>query len=424
MIKISGVLQDGQGRPIRGSLMLRSKRTTSEVIEGSYVYTETMNGQYEFELQPCEYDVFLITNSNPAQHLGSLDLYTDSPDGSLNDYLVMPSVNEVTPEILRQIQHVLETFDTSKFVKNSGDTMTGQLVLSNDGLKINYPNNNSMALRTSGDSFECSFFDSKKNQWQSKLIYNTKTNSWNYPSVTDVLINDQAVLKTGDFGIGALVGAPLSDPDERLPSGFYATKTSAFPDLSGNHSATLVVYGTNHANFRLEFLNVVVSQQPEILVRCDTPTKKTSWQRVYTTANVTVDGNGNLKSASPIVRLFSDENIAAVDGYTQAGCCLVNELADGVTAKRVQVGHYEVYNSLGFAQEGWTITLPEDANGNKKITVEYSVDENNVIIVKTYTLKFDPKLCKIVPGDPIDIPVGRWIDLRLEMPAQNSESID
>ena len=70
---------------------------------------------------------------------------------------------------------------------------------------------------------------------------------------------------------------------------------------------------------------------------------------------------------------------------------------------------------MGFAKDGWYITLPEDANGNKKFFAEYSFNDG-VITVKTYTRKFSTKSCEIVAGDPIDITDGRWIDLRLEMP--------
>ena len=71
--------------------------------------------------------------------------------------------------------------------------------------------------------------------------------------------------------------------------------------------------------------------------------------------------------------------------------------------------------SLGFAKEGWYITLPEDANGNKKFIAEYSVDENNIITIKTYTKKFDTNRGETVAGDPIVIMKGRWIDVRLDM---------
>lgn len=140
------------------------------------------------------------------------------------------------------------------------------------------------------------------------------------------------------------------------------------------------------------------------------------WIEQITTANSTVDSNGFLKKASPILRLFANEAIEEIDGFKKSGCALINDLATGVTAKRIDVGHYEIHGSLGFAKEGWHITLPEDANGNKKFFAEYSTDENNIITVKTFTKKFDFERCEIVAGEPVDISAGRWVDLRLEMP--------
>lgn len=231
-------------------------------------------------------------------------------------------------------------------------------------------------------------------------------------------------IKEGDYGIGSLTGAPITNPDDRLLSGWYATRTSSFPNLSGNDSATLAVYGSSNKLFYVEQLYIVASKTPKILTRCVTIDGKQVWYETITTANSTVDSNGFYKKASPIVRLFGSENINPVEGFTQSGCGLANSLATGVTAKRIEVGHYEIHGSLGFAKEGWYITLPEDANGNKKFFAEYSVDDNNVITVKTYTRKFSTKLCEIVAGDPIDITNGRWIDLRLEMPEVISSELD
>ena len=230
-------------------------------------------------------------------------------------------------------------------------------------------------------------------------------------------------IKQGDYGIGSQIGAPITNPDDRLLSGWYGTRTSSFPDLSGNDSATLAVYGSSNKLFYVEQLYIVVSKTPKILTRCVTIDGKQVWYETITTANSTVDSNGFYKKASPIMRLFGTENINPVDGFTQSGCGLVNSLATGVTAKRVDVGHYEIHGSLGFAQEGWYITLPEDANGNKKFFAEYSFNDG-VITVKTYTRKFSTKLCEIVAGDPIDITDGRWIDLRLEMSEVTASELD
>ena len=310
------------------------------------------------------------------------------------------------------------TIDTSTLVKKTGDTMSGQLILSKNGLKINYDNKNIMALITADDNYSHVFYDAEKKQWLSKLVYNSTTNSWSFQHIDDVVINNKSVLKTGDYGIGALTGAQLENPDVALLGGCYATRTTSFPELQTNRndSASLIVFPAFTKGWYVEKLAVVCSKTPRIYYRCATPEGKQSWYESITTANSTVDSNGFYKKASPIMRLFGGENINLADGFTQSGCGLVNDLAQGVFAKRIDVGHYEIHGSLGFAKEGWYITLPEDANGNKKFFAEYSVDDNNVITVKTYTKKFSTKLCEIVAGDPIDITDGRWIDLRLDMP--------
>ncbi|OTQ80516.1 hypothetical protein B6D23_01735 [Gilliamella sp. N-W3] len=83
-------------------------------------------------------------------------------------------------------------------VKKTGDTMTGQLILSKNGLKINYDNKNIMALIASDDNYSHVFYNAEKKQWLSKLIYNSTTNSWNFQYIDDVAINGKSVLKNGD----------------------------------------------------------------------------------------------------------------------------------------------------------------------------------------------------------------------------------
>ncbi|WP_294884755.1 phage tail protein, partial [uncultured Gilliamella sp.] len=94
-------------------------------------------------------------------------------------------------------------------VKRAGDTMTGQLTLSNKGLKINNDNNDSMTLMTSGDSYSHAFYNAKTKRSESKLDYDSTENIWRFQNVKDVTINDKSVLKAGDYGIGAKAGAPL-----------------------------------------------------------------------------------------------------------------------------------------------------------------------------------------------------------------------
>ena len=118
-----------------------------------------------------------------------------------------------------------------------------------------------------------------------------------------------------------------------------------------------------------------------------------------------VDANGFIKKASPIVGLFADKIELNDEAEEQ-----------DVTFERLGIGDYLVKGSLGFAQEGWYIEMPKDANGNVLVAVVYKQLPNNDISVKTYAKKFDEETGDILPNldKPRDIPETRWIDLRLE----------
>lgn len=127
--------------------------------------------------------------------------------------------------------------------------------------------------------------------------------------------------------------------------------------------------------------------------------------------NATKDANGFLKGASPVVDLYNDK-IELNYGATQQG---------GITFKKLDVGDYLVKGSLGFAEEGWYIETPKDANGNVLVAVVYEQLANNDLSIKTYAKRFDDETGDIVANllKPRDIPVGRFISLRLhELPKE------
>lgn len=139
------------------------------------------------------------------------------------------------------------------------------------------------------------------------------------------------------------------------------------------------------------------------------------------TKNTTVDSNGFIKSASPIYRLCNTDaskpDGVENDDFVIAGYGSANGEARGVSAARISEGIYQVNGSLGLSSDGWTIEVPQDVNGNRLLFVETEVSNEGRITIKTYKRKFDVESAMIIAGDPMDIPAGRWIDLRLEMPA-------
>ena len=129
-----------------------------------------------------------------------------------------------------------------------------------------------------------------------------------------------------------------------------------------------------------------------------------AWQEYITTVNTQVDPNGFIKKASPIVSLYADK-IEPNDEAAQ----------QSITFEKLGVGDYLVKGSTGFAQEGWYIEMPKDANGNVLVAVVYEQLDNNDISVKTYDYMLNKK-GRIVPDleTPLDIPEARWIDIRLQ----------
>ena len=139
----------------------------------------------------------------------------------------------------------------------------------------------------------------------------------------------------------------------------------------------------------------------------------TPWREIWHTGNTTVDANGFVKKASPIVQLYADKIEINDEAKLQS-----------ISFEKVGVGDYLVTGSLGFALEGWYIEMPKDANGNVLVAVVYEQLSNNDISVKTYAKKFDEETGDVVPNlsKPRDIPESRWITLRLqELPKPEQE---
>ncbi|AIL75967.1 hypothetical protein IX88_12380 [Acinetobacter baumannii] len=127
-----------------------------------------------------------------------------------------------------------------------------------------------------------------------------------------------------------------------------------------------------------------------------------------TSSNTTVDANGFLKNASPVVKLFADKIEPNEEAAEQP-----------LSFEKPGIGHYLVKGSSGFAKEGWWIEIPTDTHGNKICAVEYQTLENGDLEIKTYKKKMNEEGDIVANLDaPIDIPNNangepRWIDIRL-----------
>ncbi|ECC6922535.1 phage tail protein, partial [Salmonella enterica] len=102
---ISGTLKDGAGQPIAGcTIQLKALNTTSAVIRTTTARVGATAGEYRIEALPARYEVTLAVEDYPPQKVGAIDVYADSPDGSLNDFLTAAKVEYLTPDVMNQFK--------------------------------------------------------------------------------------------------------------------------------------------------------------------------------------------------------------------------------------------------------------------------------------------------------------------------------
>lgn len=222
------------------------------------------------------------------------------------------------------------------------------------------------------------------------------------------------VMEVGAFGIG-VDEIPILPYASDSPSSLdaYNFKNGVVCQFSDNVNAFTMA---NSGPWKSQIgLHPAVGQ---LLFRQANASGFMPWQTVYSTKNTAVDANGFIKSASPIVQLYADKIELNEEAKEQE-----------ITFEKLGTGDYLIKESSGFAQEGWYIETPKDANGNVLFSVIYENLENGDISVKTYKKKLDLETASIVADldNPVDITENRWIDLRLqELPQpeiEGSESI-
>ena len=236
-----------------------------------------------------------------------------------------------------------------------------------------------------------------------------------------------AVMRQGDWGVARLTDDVL--PIETLP-----LSTGLFPncsffrvqggDATGHGAGVGQAVGLSAGTYLMQYMtmgnttnahafvypmNLQHSVYHGTLSLNNGSTTVKRFFKFYDDANTTVDANGFIKVASPIVKLFSDHIELNEEANEQQ-----------IAFERVNVGHYLIKGSSGFATDSWWFNVPVDSNGNKIVASTHKALADGTLEIKTFKRKFDIETATIVPdlGQPIDIPSSsngeqRWIDIRL-----------
>lgn len=467
MALISDILRGPYGDPQSNVIItMRAKETSARVlVSNSSAAITAADGKYSMQVFPGQYEVLVSTLGK----IGEIQVFSDSKDGTLNDFLLAPGEDELTPAVVQTVDTMradaaksaaaakVSEQNSADNVKpvvaagfGSGPIHTADAFSKDNKSSIqrytvataNRPGNVSgavMSMPVDGVP-SCTYFAiaAGRQSWiGSSTTASPGVVTWSrlFSDVDKPMVEDIPNLKDwgltkavtaavrGDFGRqmksrrGYVATDPLGNPFKDTGTYFLDTRswavTQAETDESYRTVQTCFGYGANG------------NQLGKIAVRGWTGSAFTPWLWMWSEANTTVDSNGFIKKASPIVKLFRD------------GSCELNDESQGVTTERVSDGVYRVSGTLGFnADAEWGgpdggIEVPLDRNKQPLIWVDYEVEPTGDLLIKTYhrTHPTAPAFARnevlgYDEGMPIDIAEGRWVDLRVEMPTAEEPEPD
>ncbi|EAN8292393.1 phage tail protein [Salmonella enterica subsp. enterica serovar Montevideo] len=248
-------------------------------------------------------------------------------------------------------------------------------------------------------------------------------------------LNSGDIMTVGAFGIGAKDGAYAFEVNDfgavqvaMSGSGLRTYRNNGFLDDGdqsiAQYSPTIWV-GTGDT---WSSLSLPYSHAGKIAVASGSESAGRMVVRLlWDNNNTVVDGNGFIKQASPVVRIFSD------GGYE------TNDESEGVVVTRIQTGEYLIEGCTGLnADAAWGgidggFEIPVDRNKQPRIWLDYKVNADGSILVRTFHRVHPsaPTFAQnrigntdndgvftetVADGEPVDIPADSFVSVRVEMP--------
>ncbi|MGQ0979452.1 phage tail fiber protein [Acinetobacter baumannii] len=212
------------------------------------------------------------------------------------------------------------------------------------------------------------------------------------------------LMEVGAYGLGGL-SRLVTQPNDVKQSGLFHT----FNDINMPYCAFLNIMHSEQDAYQWQIgVPMGDANLSKLKARIKAESGWSTEAKIWNQHNTTVDSNGFIKAASPIVKLFAEKIELNEEAAEQP-----------LSFEKLGIGHYLVKGSSGFAKEGWWIEIPTDTHGNKICAVEYQTLENGDLEIKTFKKKLNDEGDIVANLDaPIDIPNNannepRWIDIRL-----------
>ncbi|QIC15754.1 hypothetical protein G3341_08720 [Providencia vermicola] len=264
-------------------------------------------------------------------------------------------------------------------------------------------------------------------------------------------LNGVDIMRVGDFGVGEPIVLTASDNlGKTTKMGIYMQPYTGQATIANEYpierAGTLIVTPTGGGNVLQEYR---AHNSPALIYYRSISNQGTSvsvpWILQYNTGNTTKDSNGNLKAASPIVKVFADH-------------IELNEESEGVELEKLGTGRYKLKGVLGMNSDAsWGgihggMVIPNGINNLPLVWGSFDVLPDGDIIIETRYRKHElnerqeaerlmtypeflkdelvevdteegkkEKLLKVEREDYeyCDIPNGHWIDVRVNMPSSS-----
>lgn len=469
MAVISGVLKGPMGDTRVGVVIeLRAVRTSATVVIQARSQSVTdATGRYTLSVEPGQYDVMITAAGRQPERVGGIQVTVNSATGTLNDFLTIPGETDLNPAIVATVDGMRAAAAASAAaaktsennaaaamasalskVETADQSVASTVLFSKptrlaSGIAANFiPKTEGTwaswsraAGRGSTDfvnhrgngSGGYWFYDTDGATIKALAYLNGAGDLTTIGSLTssNMYIGSTPVIKAGEFGIGGVTPYINSDTAmtdiQTMSTGIYVVDPSPTNGMPTTTDSYCINWNRTYAGkFGLAFATALVpnnnASQGVYRNRLNGSTFQ-GWVKIWDQLNTTVDANGFIKKASPIVKLFG------------TGESELNDQSQGVTTERVSEGVYRISGTLGFnADAEWGgvdggIEIPTDRNKLPLVWVDYEVDATGDLLIKTFhrVNSTAPKFAQNVKvgykeGQPIDIPAGRWIDLRVEMP--------
>ena len=116
-VTISGTYMDPEGNPLPGkTITFESLYNSSQTqLKTTVQLTTDEAANYTVSLVPNFYNVCELDNKGRSKWLGNIQIFADSPPGTLNEYLTAFKVDQAQPGILAEMEEILEeTKDVAK----------------------------------------------------------------------------------------------------------------------------------------------------------------------------------------------------------------------------------------------------------------------------------------------------------------------